>query len=119
MIGEIWTYRATKPSDNLEKVRPILIIGNDANNGLQFVDINYVIVSSSADCGNYDVPINEENAKKIGLDRESTIKTTKIYTGSKTKLGRKIGDLPEEIKKEFKQKYIAYQEDILSKWNLI
>ena len=28
MIGEIWTYRATKPSDNLEKVRPILIIGN-------------------------------------------------------------------------------------------
>ena len=29
MIGEIWTYKATKPSDNLEKARPILIIGND------------------------------------------------------------------------------------------
>lgn len=26
MIGEIWTYRATKPNDGIEKVRPILII---------------------------------------------------------------------------------------------
>lgn len=26
MIGEIWTYRATKPNDDIEKVRPILII---------------------------------------------------------------------------------------------
>lgn len=32
MIGEIWTYAATKPSDGTPKVRPILIIGNDANN---------------------------------------------------------------------------------------
>ena len=119
MIGEIWTYRATKPNDDLEKVRPVLIIGNDANNGLQFVDINYVIVSSSADCGHFDVPINEDNARKIGLEKISTIKTTKIYTGSKTKLGRKIGDLPEELKYEFKEKYRAYQEDILSKWNLL
>lgn len=117
MIGEIWTYRATKPSDDLEKVRPILVIGNDANNGLQFIDINYVIVSSSADCGQYDVVINEEDAKIIGLDRKSVIKTTKIYTGSQVKLGRKIGDLPEKIRNEFKQKYEAYQEDIISKWN--
>ena len=85
MIGEVWTYKATKPSDNQEKVRPVLIIGNDANNGLQFIDINYVIVSSSADCGNYDVRINDEMAKKIGLNKESTIKTTKIYTGSQKK----------------------------------
>ena len=55
MIGEVWTYKATKPSDNLEKSRPVLIIGNDANNGIQFVDVNYVIVSASADCGQYDV----------------------------------------------------------------
>ena len=119
MIGEIWTYKATKPSNDLEKVRPVLIIGNDANNGLQFVDINYVIVSSSADCGQYDVLIDEDNARKIGLERKSTIKTTKIYTGSQTKLGKKIGDLPIEIKNEFKEKYKAYQEDLLNKWNLI
>lgn len=117
MIGEISTYKATKPSDNLEKVRPILIIGNDANNGLQFIDINYVIVSSSAECGQYDVSINEEVAKKIGLERKSTIKTTKIYTGSQMKLGKKIGELPEEIRNEFRQKYKAYQEEILNKWN--
>lgn len=117
MIGEIWTYKATKPSDNLEKARPVLIIGNDANNGLQFIDINYVIVSSSADCGQYDVRINEQMAKKIGLNNESTIKTTKIYTGSQKKLGNKIGDLPEELKTEFMQKYKAYQDDLINKWN--
>lgn len=116
MIGEIWTFRATKPSDNLEKVRPILIVGDDRENGLQFVDINYVIISSSASCGKYDVEIEEETAKKIGLDRKSVIKTTKIYTGSKMKLGSKIGELPSDIREEFKQKYKKYQEDILNKW---
>ena len=116
MIGEVWTYRATKPNDNLEKVRPVLIIGDDKENGLQFVDINYVIISSSASCGKYDVVINSQDAQKIGLNKESTIKTTKIYTGSRQKLGSKIGDLPLEIKAEFKQKYKQYQEDILDKW---
>ena len=116
MIGEIWTYKATKPSDNLEKVRPVLIVGNDEENGLKFVDINYVIISSSATCGKYDVPINKEQAEEIGLDRASTIKTTKIYTGSRTKLGRKIGELSLHIKEEFKNKYIEYQKNIISKW---
>ncbi len=116
MIGEVWTFKATKPSDNLEKARPVLIVGDDEENGLQFVDINYVIISSSALCGNYDVEIEEEKAKKIGLDRKSVIKTTKIYTGSKMKLGGKIGELPLDIKEEFKQKYRKYQEDILNKW---
>ena len=60
MIGEIWTYKATKPSDNLEKIRPVLVIGDDGDNGLEFVDINYAIISSSASCGKYDVEINEE-----------------------------------------------------------
>ena len=60
VIGEIWTYKATKPSDNLEKIRPVLVIGDDGDNGLEFVDINYVIISSSASCGKYDVEINEE-----------------------------------------------------------
>lgn len=116
MIGEIWTFKATKPSDNLEKVRPVLIVGNDAENGLQFVDIHYVIISSSASCGKYDVELEEIVAKEIGLDRKSVIKTTKIYTGSKMKLGSKIGELPFDKKEEFKQKYKKYQEDILSKW---
>jgi len=116
MIGEIWTYKATKPSDNLEKIRPVLIIGSDKDNGLQFVDINYVIVSSSAQCGKYDVEIDEETAFKIGLREKSTIKTTKIYTGSRQKLGNKIGDLPLEIKEEFKHKYIEYQKNIMNSW---
>ena len=116
MIGEIWTYKATKPSDNLEKARPILIIGNDEDNGLQFIDINYVIVSSSASCGRYDVELKGQVAKSIGLNNDSVIKTTKIYTGAQTKLGRKIGELPPDKKEEFKQKYRDYQENILKSW---
>lgn len=116
MLGEIWTFKATKPSDNLEKVRPILIIGSDGENGLQFVDINYVLISSSAKCGIYDVEIDEETAHSIGLNKRSVIKTTKIYTGTRSKLGSKIGVLPDNIKEKFKKKYKAYQELNLSKW---
>lgn len=115
MIGEVWTYKATKPSDNLEKVRPVLIIGDDEDNGLQFVDINYVIISSSASCGKYDVELKDEIAKDIGLNRNSVIKTTKIYTGSKMKLGSKIGELPETKREEFKQKYTEYQNSIFNR----
>lgn len=115
MIGEIWTYKATKPSDNLEKIRPVLVIGDDGDNGLEFVDINYVIISSSASCGKYDVEINEETAKYIGLKRPSVIKTTKIYTGSRQKLVCKIGT--DELKKKFMCKYREYQENIMNKWN--
>ncbi len=116
MTGEIWTYVATKPSDNLEKVRPVLIIGNDANNQLQYVDIHYVIISASARCGIYDVELNEAQAKSIGLDRKSVIKTTKIYTGSRSKFGKKIGELPADKKKEFIEKYRTYQLDIVTKF---
>lgn len=116
MVGEIWTYRATKPNDNLEKVRPVLIIGDDKENGLQFVDINYVIISSSSQCGKYDVELKDEIMKEIGLNKNSVIKTTKIYTGSKTKLGSKIGELPQTKKEEFKRKYKEYQESIFNKW---
>ena len=114
MIGEIWTYVATKPNDDLEKVRPVLIIGNDAKNGLKFVDLHYVIVSSSAECGSYDVELSETEAKSIGLERKSVIKTTKIYTGPKTKLGKKIGELPPYKKDEFREKYKEYQEQIIN-----
>ena len=116
MVGEVWTYKATKPNDNLEKVRPVLIIGDDEENGLKFVDISYVIISSSASCGKYDIEINEEVAKLIGLNKKSVIKTTKIYTGSRMKLGRKIGDLPTEIRNEFKRKYEEYQKSIIDRW---
>lgn len=118
MIGEVWTYNATKPNDGLLKTRPVLIIGNDSSNGLKYVDIHYVIISSSADCGIYDVALSDELAKRIGLDRSSIIKTTKVYTGSKTKLMSKIGDLPEEIKKEFIEKYKNYQENLIEKLSL-
>lgn len=115
-IGEVWTYIATKPSDNLVKVRPILIVGNDEDNGLNFVDINYTIISSSAMCGKYDVELNEMIATQIGLNKASVIKTTKIYTGSKMKLGSKIGELPQAKREEFKQKYKEYQDNLLNKW---
>ena len=115
MIGEIWTYAATKPSDGTPKVRPILIIGNDANNQLQYVDIHYVIVSSS-DCGVYDVKIEQNVATSIGLQRESVIKTTKIFTGAKSKLDSKIAELPPDKKEEFITKYRSYQEDMMTKF---
>lgn len=113
MAGEIWTYVATKPNDSLKKVRPVLIIGDDSSNELRFIDIHYVIISSSADCGKYDIEIDELVAKSIGLERKSVIKTTKIYTGSRTKLGNKIGDLPEEIRKSFINKYKEYQANLI------
>ena len=116
MIGEIWTYAATKSSGGTPKVRPILIIGNDANNQLQYVDIHYVIVSSSSDCGVYDVKIEQNVATSIGLQRESVIKTTKIFTGAKSKLGSKIAELPPDKKEEFITKYRSYQEDMMTKF---
>lgn len=109
MVGEVWTYVSSKPSDNLKKVRPILVIGNDSENNLRFVDIHYVIISASADCGKYDIQLDETMAKTIGLDRSSVIKTTKVYTGPSSKLGCKIGDLPEEIKHQFINNYREYQ----------
>lgn len=117
MIGEIWTYVAVKPNNGKEKIRPVLVIGSDENNGLQYVDIHYVVISSSADCGIYDVEIGDDLAKEIGLSRKSIIKTTKIYTGTKSKLGSKINDLPIEKKKEFYQKYREYQDDLIRKFS--
>lgn len=109
MVGEIWTHVATKPNDNMVKIRPVLVIGNDNANELKFVDIHYVIISSSSECGKYDIELNDDIAIKIGLTKKSIIKTTKIYTGSKSKLGNKIGDLPKEIKDKFINNYKEYQ----------
>lgn len=95
-----------------------MIIGNDGNNQLQFVDLHYVIISSSADCGIYDVELDDATAKSIGLAKKSIIKTTKIYTGPKTKMGRKIGELPEDKKREFIRKYKDYQLDIVTKFQI-
>lgn len=111
---EIWTYLAQKPSNNSSiKPRPVLVIGDDACNNISIVDISYVLISSSAECGEYDVEINENLAKSMGLDRKSIIKTTKIFTGSKSYLGSKICDLPEEIKSEFIDKYKKYQDCLI------
>lgn len=116
MVGEIWTYVAIKPDDGKVKPRPVLIIGNDSDNMLKYVDIHYVIISSSAECGIYDVEINDEVAKQIGLNSKSVIKTTKIYTGTRSKLGTKISDLPREIKLEFYNKYKKYQDNIMKQF---
>ena len=118
MIGEIWTYKAIKPNDNLEKTRPVLIIGDDDNNGLSFCDIHYVIVSSSAEIGIYDIEINDILAKEIGLIWKSVIKTTKIFTGSKYKLGKKICDLPDELKEKFITNYKNYQLNMINKFSI-
>ncbi len=118
MIGEIWTYVATKPNNGMQKVRPILIVGDDGNNQLQFVDIHYVIISSSADCGIYDVELDDVTAKSAGLTKKSIVKTTKIFTGPMTKLGQKIGELPQDKKIEFIEKYKNYQLDVVSKFQI-
>lgn len=102
-----------------KKIGPILVIGDDSNNQLQFVDIHYVIISSSADCGIYDIELDEQTAKQLGLSRRSVIKTTKIYTGSKSDLGAKISDLPTSIKNQFIKKYKEYQDNLLRKFNEI
>ena len=117
MIGEIWTYVAIKPNDGISKIRPVLVIGDDSNNQLKYVDIHYVIISSSAECGKYDVELDESLAKEIGLNGKSVIKTTKLYTGTKSKLGSKIGDLPKDKKIEFFTKYKEYQENLMKNFN--
>ena len=114
MILEIWTYSAPKPSNNSSiKARPVLVIGDDSCNNISIVDITYVLISSSAECGEFDVEISENVAQSIGLDRKSIIKTTKIFTGSKSSLGSKICKLPDDIKSEFIEKYKKYQDCLI------
>ena len=112
---EIWTYLAQKPSNNSQiKPRPVLVIGDDSCNNISIVDISYVVISSSSECGEFDVEIDESTAQSIGLDRKSIIKTTKIFTGSKSYLGNKICDLPKDIKLKFIEKYKKYQDCLIN-----
>lgn len=115
MIGEIWYYKAKLPNNDGYKSRPVLIVGTDANNNLYYTDIHYVIISSSASIGIYDVLINEKQAKEMNLTRASVIKTTKIYTGPLNLFERKVCDLPDNIKNEFINKFESYQEDTINK----
>jgi len=119
MIGEIWYYKAKLPNSDEYKSRPVLIIGSDSDNNLYYADIHYVIISSSAKAGLYDVIVNEKDAIDMGLSRESIIKTTKIYTGPKTSFERKVSDLPYEYRKEFLEKYQNYQTNLISKFSHI
>ena len=118
MIFELWYYKAKLPNSAGTKGRPVLVIGDDGDNGLSIVDIHYCIISASSQKGVFDVKIDEATAKTLGLLRESIVKTTKIYTGSKHMLERKIADFPEPLKKEFCKKYKDYQEKIIQKLNL-
>ena len=116
MLGELWTYKITEAGGYLEKTRPVLIIGRDEDDELQFVEITYVEGPLSELCGIYDIEIDEETAHSIGLRKRSVIKTTKIFTASKSNLGSKIGILPDDIKERFKEKFKAYQDMNLTKW---
>ena len=113
MIFELWYYKATLPNNGGVKARPVLIIGDDKINGLRIVDIHYCIVSASSPKGNFDIEIDQTTAKQLGLKRKSVIKTTKIYTGSKNLLERKIADLPANLRKEFYEKYKEYQQMVI------
>ena len=113
MIFELWYYKATLPNNGGIKTRPVLIIGDDNINGLRIVDIHYCIVSASSPRGKFDIEINQTTAKELGLRQKSVIKTTKIYTGSKNLLERKIADLPVKLRKEFYEKYKEYQQTII------
>ena len=115
MIFELWYYRANLPNNGGIKTRPVLIIGDDTENGLTIIDIHYCIVSASSQVGNYDVVIDDITAKNIGLSKRSIIKTTKIYTGSKRLLENKIADLPQEQKEEFLIKFKDYQTKLINK----
>jgi len=115
MILELWYYKATLPNNGGTKHRPVLIIGDDGDNGLSIVDIHYCLVSATAVKGEYDVEIDDDTAKNIGLSRASVIKTTKIFTGSKGMLGSKISTLPDDIKNEFVQNFTRYQANLNSK----
>ena len=119
MIGEIWTYVAPQQNCSAFKGRPVLVIGDDSANELRIVDIQYVIISSSADKGKYDVAISKTDAITIGLDKESVIKTTKIHSGSRSMLRKKVGDLPNHLKKEFINNYRQYQEQLIFKLETI
>ena len=70
-------------------------------------------------CGKYDIELSEEIALKIGLKGKSVIKTTKLYTGTKSKLGSKISELPDDIRKEFIEKYKSYQINLINKMELV
>ena len=114
MVFEIWYYEAKLPNSSTQtKGRPILIIGNDSENKLKIIDIHYCIVSKTAPKGEYDVQIDEATAKSLGLEQASVIKTTKIYTGDKELLERKVCDLPQDLKTEFIANYKAYQKKII------
>jgi len=108
LIFELWYYNAMLPNNGGIKRRPVLIIGDDGENGLSIVDIHYCLVSSSSQKGTFDVTIDAITAQNLGLSRESIIKTTKIYTGTRNLLNGKIADLPEALKKEFCEKYKHY-----------
>ena len=113
MTLEIWYYLAPLPNGNAFKSRPVLVIGNDSDNGLKIVDIHYSLISSSSEPGKYDVVIDEEMAKELGLSRASVIKTTKLYTGSDKHLERKICTLPHALRDKLVEQYRAYQNHLL------
>ena len=115
LIFEIWYYNAPLPNSGGAKLRPVLIIGSDAENQLNIVDVHYCMLSASSKKGKYDVEIDETTAKAMGLKKASVIKTTKIYTVSQALLEKKICDLPQKLKAEFVEKYKAYQSMLMNK----
>ena len=113
-VGEIWTFLVPLTNDNTKyKARPVLIVSVNET-FVHYHSINYVVISSSSVEEEYDVVINDDVAVKIGLQCKSIIKTTNIYTENKTSLGSKIGDLPKDILKQFKERYRLFQEYVIS-----
>ena len=114
MIFEFWYYRATLPNSGEVKPRPVLIFGDDKENNLRIVDVHYCLVSSSSQKGAFDIEIDDQKSKELGLTRASIIKTTKMYTGSRRLLERKICDLPQDIKTTFIENYKRYQQSLMA-----
>ena len=63
----------------------------------------------------YGILIDEKTAKNLGLEKVSVIKTTKVYTGDRELLERKVCDLPKDLKIEFIEKYKSYQNNLMAK----
>ena len=69
----MWYYR-TDPSDNSVKPEPVLVIGSDATTS----NIHYCPVSISSEPEKYDVVIEAEKARAIGIAKTLIIKTARI-----------------------------------------
>jgi mRNA interferase MazF len=92
---EIWLARVPFTDLSSDKVRPVLIVANAQENGLDFV----VVAISSVVRNNqpYDIVVRNADADFVGtgLKVDSAIKANKIVTISRSIFQKRLGILSE------------------------